>query len=50
VHLPQGSHVSPFLQGGVGGGAAQIHTHVYLGPRQIALAVGDYVAGQQAAR
>ena len=50
VHLPQGAHVSPFLQGGVGGGAAQIHTHVYLGPRQIALAVGDYVAGQQAAR
>jgi hypothetical protein len=51
VHLPQGSSVRPFggLSGG-GGGAVQVHTHVYLGKRQIALAIGDYVADQQAAR
>lgn len=43
LSLPAGAQVSP-LGGGV------IHTHVYIGPREIATAISDYVAGQQAAR
>jgi hypothetical protein len=52
VNLPQGSTVRPFggLTGRGGGGPVQIHTHVYIGKRQIALAIGDYVADTQAAR
>ena len=43
LSLPGGAQVSP-LGGGV------IHTHVYIGPREIAQAMSEYVAGQQAAR
>jgi hypothetical protein len=45
VALPGGATVHP--NGGFGG---VVHTHVYIGPREIAHAVGSYVAGQQAAR
>lgn len=45
VALPGGSTVHP--NGGFGG---VVHTHVYIGGREIAHAVGNYVAGQQAAR
>ena len=46
VALPGGSTVYP--HGGGPGGV--VHTHVYIGGREIAHAVGSYVAGQQAAR
>lgn len=49
LRLPQGAQVNPFMQSR-GGGGGVIHTHVYLDRRQIALAIGDYTATQQAAR
>ena len=45
VSLPGGATVFP---NGSGGGV--VHTHVYLDGREIAYAMGDYAAGQQAAR
>jgi hypothetical protein len=50
VHLPQGARVSPFVQSySGGGGAGQVVVPVYLDRRQIALAMGSFVADRQAA-
>ena len=54
--MPSGTRITPLpppalspsqLMGGAGG---VVHTHVYLDRREIALAMGDYTADQQAAR
>ena len=50
VALPGRSQVIPNHQLGAAGGSSEIHTHVYLNDREIAHAMGDYVAGQQARR
>jgi hypothetical protein len=52
VALPGGAQVIPnhVAFGGGGGGSANIHTHVYLNDREIAHAMGNYVAGRQASR
>src|SRR5262252_2622653 len=50
VHLPQGARVSPFVQGYGGSGRTVVQVPVYLDRRQIALAMGSFVADQQAAR
>lgn len=50
MHVPQGTRVTPHVPSFGGGGKVQVHTHVYIGSREVALAVGDYVASQQAAR
>lgn len=49
VSLPAGTAVTPNHRLG-GGGAQVIHTHVWLEAREIAHAMGTYVAGQQARR
>jgi len=51
VHLPQGARVSPLVQSYRGGGGhTVVQVPVYLDRRQIALAMGSFVADQQAAR
>jgi hypothetical protein len=54
VHLPGGSTVTPnsALRGGVGvvGGAGSVVVPVYLDSRQIAYAMADFTADQQASR
>lgn len=51
VQLPQGAQVHPTVSGyGVGGGGGTIRIPVYLDSRQIAEAMGSFVADQQAAR
>lgn len=50
VSLPAGSRVTPNHQLNGGGGSQVIHTHVWLEGREIAHAMGNYVAGQQASR
>jgi hypothetical protein len=50
VSLPQGSQVHPFMTMSGGGGGGRVVVPVYLDRRQIALAMGDYTAGEQAAR
>ena len=51
VALPGGTRVIPNHQiGGLGGGRTPIITQVFLDSRQIATALGEYVAGEQARR
>ena len=50
VALPGGANVIPNHALGALGGGGVVHTHVYLEGREIAHAMGNYVAGQQAAR
>ena len=49
VNLPRGSNIIPNHALGVSSGAI-IHTHIYLDRREIAHALGNYTADQQAAR
>ena len=51
VALPGGSTVIPNHRiGNIAAGGGTVHTHVYLNGRQIAAAMGEVVADQQAAR
>jgi TP901 family phage tail tape measure protein len=50
VRLPAGATVTPAHRFATAAGSAPIHTHVYLDGREIAHAVGDYTASQQARR
>lgn len=49
VHLPQGAHVHPFVQGYGSGHEQHVH-HIYLDGHRIMTALGDRVATAQAAR
>lgn len=50
LSLPGGTRVTPNNAIGAFGGGGVVHTHVYLEGREIAHAMGNYVAGQQASR
>jgi hypothetical protein len=51
VHLPASAQITPnFALPSFGGGNVHVTSPVYLDRRQIALAMGDYTADQQAAR